>query len=284
MPTDVRDLLREVAPNPDGPLDLEKIMKRGKRLRWRRRTLTLCIAGALGVSAWIGVTGSLIRPSDEAQFSPAKPAPETDSPASKESDSNYTFSAVGIRHYSDPVSGDRLIGTARISFIYEWTGREFPGWHQCMFTAYDQHGRVVGQDSREFMGLRPGQEGLVDIEVSEVPDSADATCSSGRLDDPEGTYAFKNTEVRTASDRGDTTDRQLVVTFDGEWTGESELPAPANCTFSFYSSSGSLLFHEIITFTSRSHSLVGAEKRATAPPHVQEEPAGAEISCKPFDG
>lgn len=282
MPSDIRETLREAAPTPNGRPDTGRILARGRRLRWRRRSLILCMALVLATGAWIGVD-SVIQPG-ETQFSPAGPGEGSGPLSSEGSNSNYVFTGMEVREATDPVSGERLDGTAVINFVLQWSEAEFPGWHQCTFSAYDISGRLVGRDSREFVGLQHGEEGKVDIGVTDDPSSADATCSSDRLDDPDGDYGFRNIEVNPSPNPDTSASQRFIVTLDAEWRGTSEIPAPAQCILSFLAGDGSVLFHRSVNLTSKSGSISHAELPVTAPSDLDEEPMDVNVLCEPFGG
>lgn len=219
--SDIQGLLEREAravPPPGGGFD-DLLRRAGRRRRMRR-----IASGSLAAIVGLAGMALLVR-----SFGVGT----RDNGIADGGGSNYQVSVIETEVEADPVTGNEILGKARIWHRVNWTSDTFPGWHRCTTTVFGTDGSVVGRDSGLLSSLADGNVASGVVSVSASPSSAEIVCDPERLDVGEPyAYAFRNVHVRSVL--------PLTVGFEAVWLGPAH-PGVVACDVEVYGSGGDIL-------------------------------------------
>lgn len=254
--------IADAAALPLRPLDADRLARRVRQLRRRRRMMRGL--GALGLTSAVALSGWAIVATGDRDGRRVTPASTV---------SRYVISDVSVSAQRSDL--------ADVAFSVRWSGQSFPGIYDCTVTVYDSAGRVAGtQVVRQMRQVRPGPGTLsVDVDVDAPPATADVDCGA-RLDDPNGRYLVH--DVTVSGDGGPGS--EVVVKFDREWTGNTDVPGVALCDVTVYSSDGDVLLSDQTVYWSESPARRSVPLSRTLGTDATGTPASADVRCTPYTG
>lgn len=265
MLTELRDLIAQSAAVTSRPLDTRAVMRRGRRLRWRRRLIVASISAAVGAAVLITVPGLSIDRGATGRTAPAAGATASHRP-------DYSISGVELT--------SREAGSAEVAFSLAWETNEFPGIRNCTITAYDSAGNVVGVETlKRVYKMTPGVGTLKkDVAVSRTPSDADVTCGN-RLDDPTGRYQISDVRFNRPTQES----HELLLSFDSSWIGVSDVPGIATCEVTIHEG-GKVVLEDQMSFSTEAKSATNTELSLTLPADFRGAPSSVDINCSPLTG
>lgn len=185
---------------------------------------------------------------------------------------------------SNVVLEDQTSNFVRVRYDYRWATKGFPGWHECTWTALGEDGAVVGQKAVRWYAMQPTATGL-SAQIPLMPGaaravSAEASCNTTRLDEPDGRYVISDVRVEPAPEFPDDR-RTYELSFDDRWVGSGP-PGVAECTLTAISSEGDAIFLYDFTFEDGSGSSNDFRTRVIVPTEVNLVPASGTVVCSPY--
>lgn len=261
MSRELRELIGHAGAQPSRPLNTGILLRRGRRLRWRRRLIVTCTTAAVSVAAFAVGLQVVGREAPSNRTAPA---------AGERADYSIARIQVGPQNGQD----------VRVAFSLEWTNNEFPGIRNCTITVYDRRGEVVGKRVLERVyKMSPGAGTLgKEVAVPGTASSADVSCGE-RLDDPNGRYEITNIAVK----RSRIDSEELLVSFDSKWTGATDVTGIATCKLTVYDG-GTVVLQEDTTYSSEGQSASSVQIPLMLPSGYSGTPTSADVSCSPFSG
>lgn len=265
-----RELITSSARIPTKPLDTQRLIRRGRKLRWRRRAIAACATVTVGVAAWSGgsqLIGNV--ESGDVQAPSARGSSSAGAPSGEEAE--YSISNVSVTSES--------ADNAQVEFVIAWQGEEFPGIRNCTAVVFGPNGEQLGSKTLDRVyKVHPDADRMaIDVQVTGTPSSAEVDCGT-RVDDPKGRYVASEIDVKKANEGS----QELLVTFNSVWTGDTSVPGIALCSVLVQDSAGSRLFTEEVSFSTEAQSVADVPLSLHMPAELTETPSSAEIDCVPM--
>ena len=255
MSDDLRKLIKDSAAEGAPSVNVNRLMERGRKRRWVRRSMAGASILLLALASW-AVAGQLSNGSTGVTNVASGGA-------------GYAISDVRI----EDVHGDE----ADVSFAIAWRGDQFPGFRPCTVTVFDAEGTTIGEKTmNRVVSEEPEPNSLrIDVPVNGAPASAEVRCHE-RLDDPNGQYEISDVRV----ERPSLESSELLLYFDYRWVG-SGMPGLAECHITI-SDDDQVVVEDDTTFRSESES-GEMERSMFAPGDYKGEPSEATVECRPFE-